>query len=123
MKRNVGTMNARCHDLLDRMVPAVARVPVLTLRPDVFDLVLHLLRGAPQLALPAVVAYLAAGRCGPNGARDELQQLGFPGTIRTGQHPSLTGTNGPAHIIEHSPPATIQADVFESHLDVSGISI
>src|SRR6185437_3245337 len=123
VEQNVGPVDTGCHHLFDGVVPAVARVFVLTLRPDVSDLVLYLLWGAPHLTFPAIVTHLAADGRGPHRAGNQLQQLGFAGAVRTGQHPSLAGTDGPTHILEHPPRVPIEAHTVQSHLDVTGIWI
>src|SRR5215469_17487004 len=117
MKRDVGAVDTRCHDLIDGVIPALAGVFVLTFRPDVSDLILYPLRGAPSLALPAVMAHITAARRGPHRAGDELQQLGFPGAVGAGQHPSLSGTDGPGHMVEYSPLASNEVHAFQAYLD------
>jgi hypothetical protein len=44
LERDVGTVDTRCHYLLDRVIPPVTGVLVLTLRPYVSDLALYLMR-------------------------------------------------------------------------------
>src|SRR6185312_1185272 len=114
-------MDAGSDHLLDGVIPAVARISILALGTDVPDLVLYLMGGTPQLALPVVVADLAAGRRRPYRAGDELQQLGLPGAVRTCQHPPLAGTDGPAHILENPPPVAIEAHAVQAHCDVTGM--
>src|SRR6185437_3864145 len=115
---DVGTVDTRSHDLLDGVIPAVTGVFVLTLRPDVSDLVLYLIRGPPGLSLPAVVARLMPGRRRPHGSGNELEELSLAGAIRAGQHPPLAGADGPAHLLEHLPSVALEANLLEMRLDV-----
>src|SRR5579883_713840 len=121
VKWNVCAVDARGDDLLDRMVPPVARILVLALRSDVSDLVLHLVWCTPDIPLPTILARPVAWGRRPYGAGDELQELRLSGTVRSGQHPALARADRPAHPLEDSAPIALEAHPPEPYFDVTGL--
>src|SRR5437660_11204032 len=78
---NVGAIQTRADDALDRHVPAVALILVLPLGPEVGDLVLDPKGGAAELPAEEVLARRARRRLRPPAPGDEFQQLPLAGAV------------------------------------------
>src|ERR1700682_3964104 len=114
----VGSIQARADDALDRQVPAVALILVLSLRSEIRDFVLDSRGRAAELPAQEVVARRARRRCGPHDAGNEFQQLRLAGPVGAGQHPAFPWPYGPADVLEDVAPAAVQTEVREAHFEV-----
>src|SRR5258708_39332090 len=79
IKGDVGSIQARPDDALDRQVPAVALILFLSLRSEIRDFVPDSKGRAAELPAAEVVARRACPRCGPHAARNEFPQLRLSG--------------------------------------------
>src|ERR1700674_17130 len=118
IKGDVGSIQPRPDNALDRQVPAVALILVLSLRSEIRDFVLDPKGRAAELPAEEVVARRARRRCGPHNPGNEFQQLRLAGPVRTGQHPAFPWPYGPADALEDVAPAAVQTEVREAHFEV-----
>src|SRR5258708_22488101 len=118
IKGDVGSIQARPDDALDRQVPAVALILVLSLRSEIRDFVLDSKGRAAELPAQEVVARRACRRCRPPDAGAEFQQLRLAGPVGAGQHPAFPRPYGPADALEDVAPAAVQTEVREAHFEV-----
>ncbi len=117
LQREVGARQSRCHDLLERVVPAVACVLVLRLRADIGHPVAHV-HQVQQAALGVEVRPpFAAGGGRPAQAANELDQLRLAGAVGAQQQPLLSRHDLEVDLLEHLPPGQPESAAVQRNAD------
>src|SRR6185295_3050618 len=101
LEHDVGAMDAGADQLEHGQIPLVALVLVLALGTNVRNQLLRAERLAVTHLAYDIAAPATSGRCRPDIARDQFQQLGLAGAVGAEQRPSLARANAPIDVAKN----------------------